>query len=216
MVSRPSYRMYSTHPASIFVALSSHRNLSSPSLRRISKGSASHASKESITLLRDGDQPFVFDIRFFDRPYRFEFYDTASPENWKLLNPNVVVLCYDISSRLSLINIQRLVRLIRSPALPSLRSQWIKETRSTFSERTDLPTLILGLKRDRRSETDPNGIIYPQEAYRIAQEMRCDKYMECSATTGELVQEVFEDICRTAAMTTTEKGGLSEGGCYLM
>jgi Ras family protein A len=76
--------------------------------------------------------------------------------------------------------------------------------------------LVLGLKRDLRSETDPNGIIYPQEAYRIAQEIRCDKYMECSAFTGELVHEVLEDICRTAAMTTTSKGGLSEGGCGVM
>lgn len=77
--------------------------------RRISKGNLGHSSKEPITLLRDGDQPFEFDIRFFDRPYRFAFSDTASPEEWKLLNPHVVVLCYDISSRLSLINVQRLV-----------------------------------------------------------------------------------------------------------
>ena len=79
---------------------------------------------------------------------------------------------------------------------------------------------MLGLKRDLRSETDPNGIIYPQEAYRIAQELRCDKYMECSAVTGELVHEVFEDICKTAAMSLQEGGegnrGLSDGGCEVM
>lgn len=47
--------------------------------------------------------------------------------------------------------------------------------------------------------------------------MRCDRYLECSALTGELVHEVFEDICRTAAMTTTGEGrGLSEGGCGIM
>jgi Ras family protein A len=79
-----------------------------------------------------------------------------------------------------------------------------------------VPILLLGLKRDLRSETDPNGIIYPQEAYRIAQEMRCDKYMECSAVTGELVAEVFEDICRTAALCAEDKGGRSEGGCQVM
>jgi Ras family protein A len=75
---------------------------------------------------------------------------------------------------------------------------------------------VLGLKRDLRSEDDPNGIIYPQEAYRIAQEMRCDKYMECSAATGELMTEAFEDICRSAAATATEAGGQSDGGCNLM
>ena len=84
-------------------------------IRRISKGSTSHSSKELISLLRDNDQPFIFDISFFSRPYRFEFYDTASPENWTLLKPDVIVLCYDISSRLSLINIQRVVSLLSSP-----------------------------------------------------------------------------------------------------
>jgi Ras family protein A len=98
----------------------------------------------------------------------------------------------------------------------------------------DIPTLILGLKRDLRSETDPNGIIYPQEAYRIAQEMRCDKYMECSALTGELMKEAWEDICRTSAKCVVgragmvggdgedtdrgerSQGGLSEGACVIM
>jgi GTPase SAR1 family protein len=97
-----------------------------------------------------------------------------------------------------------------------MRAQWIKETQRVFGARTDLPVLLLGLKRDLRSETDPNGVIYPQEAYRIAQEMRCDKYMECSAGTGELVHEAFEDICKTAILTTTAGGGLSKGGCCSM
>lgn len=80
--------------------------------RRIIKGSPGDASKEPINPLRDGDQPFDLDIRFLDRPYRLKFYDTASPENWTLLEPNVVVLCYDISSRPSLVNIKNRVGLI--------------------------------------------------------------------------------------------------------
>ena len=81
------------------------------------------------------------------------------------------------------------------------------------------PLLVLGLKRDLRSEDDPNGIIYPQEAYRIAQEMRADKYMECSAITGELLPETFEDIYLTAVRTASGEGasgGQSEGSCVLM
>lgn len=75
---------------------------------------------------------------------------------------------------------------------------------------------MLGLKRDLRSEDDPNGIIYPQEAYRYAQEMRADRYVECSAVTGELAKMAFEDICKTAIKTKTPDGGQTEGGCTLM
>ncbi|KAH0537013.1 hypothetical protein FGG08_006148 [Glutinoglossum americanum] len=119
-------------------------------------------TKDGKTLppLRDLDQPFVFDVKLFNRPYRFEFSDTASPRNYTLLRPDLVVLCYDISNA---------------------------ETLKAVKER----------------------------GYRVAQELRCDRYLECSALTGEFVREVFEDISRTAAMTTTDKGGQSEGGCVV-
>ncbi|PBP18282.1 P-loop containing nucleoside triphosphate hydrolase protein [Diplocarpon rosae] len=172
-------------------------------LSRIGKGSACHDSTGPIPLLCDGDQPFVFDVTLFNRPYRFEFRDTASPESGTLVQPDVIVLCYDISSRLSLVHAQRV---------------WGNEIQRIFLRKKEVPVLCLGLKRDLRRATDEKGIIYPQEAYRIAQEMRCDRYMECSARTGELVHEVFEDICRTAAMSGKEEGtgGLSEGGCDIM
>ncbi|KFX96797.1 hypothetical protein O988_05167 [Pseudogymnoascus sp. VKM F-3808] len=171
---------------------------------RISHGIAGQQPDKLIAPLRDGDQPFVYDIKFRNRPFRFELYDTASPENWKLLQPDVVVLCFDISQRLSMIHMQR---------------YWINETIKTFMQGREVPIIVLGLKRDLRSEQDPNGIIYPQEAYRIAQEMRCDKYIECSAVTGELLREAWEDICKTAALTTNKGDalqGLSEGGCLIM
>lgn len=77
--------------------------------RRISLGAAGQQGNKPITLLRDGDQPFIYDIKFYNRPYRFQLYDTASPENWTLLHPDVVVLCFDISQRLSMINMNRYV-----------------------------------------------------------------------------------------------------------
>jgi hypothetical protein len=85
-----------------------------------------------------------------------------------------------------------------------------------FEHSDVLPLLVLGLKRDLRDEDDPNGIIYPQESYRIAQEMRTDKYMECSAVTGELLPETFEDIYLAAVKSTTAEGAQSEGACTLM
>lgn len=55
-----------------------------------------------------------------------------------------------------------------------------------------------------------------EQGHRIAQELRCDMYAECSATTGELMRQVFEDVSKKAAMTTTEAGGLSQMTCSTM
>jgi Ras family protein A len=92
----------------------------------------------------------------------------------------------------------------------------MKEVRATFRTEAQLPVVVLGLKRDLRSEDDPNGIIYPQEALNVSQEMRADKYVECSAVTGDLFKLAFEEIFNTAVKTTTARGGQNEGGCEIM
>lgn len=91
--------------------------------RRISQGHSNLTGQNHIDLLKDIDQPFIFEVSFGRRQYRLEFYDTASPENWRLLQPDLVLICYDISQRLSLINLQRLVRFpfhLRAVLFPSL------------------------------------------------------------------------------------------------
>lgn len=78
--------------------------------------------------------------------------------------------------------------------------------------------MLLGLKRDLRREwTEKEKAagggkgpsVMPQEGLRVAQEMLCDRYAECSAETGELCSQVLEDVARTAAKTTTRKGAKS-------
>lgn len=49
----------------------------------------------------------------------------------------------------------------------------------------------------------------------MAQELFCDRYAECSAVTGELLTETFEDISRMAAMTTTPKGAQGNDSCVV-
>jgi Ras family protein A len=182
------------------------------------------------------DQPFPFNIRMYNRPYRFNFYDTASPENFTLLRPALVVLCYSIAN---------------PESLESVHKHWKPLVETHFNDDDTLPVVLLGLKRDVRSQDDYDGsvkpacdgtesedqqpingrkFVYPQEALGIAQKMRCDRYCECSAMTGEvstpttslvimsseltitkLCREVFEDIAKTAAMTTTARGGQSDG-----
>lgn len=101
----------------------------------------------SLPLLRDLDQPFVWDIRMYNRYYHFEFHDTASPEHYTLLKPDFIVLCYDINDRRSLVNVQHV---------------WFKRmVESYMKDRDDIPIMLLGMKRDLREEKP--GVIYPQE-----------------------------------------------------
>jgi GTPase SAR1 family protein len=145
----------------------------------------------------------------YNRPYRFEFSDTASPQNYTLLRPDVLVLCFDISRR---------------STLYSLKDAWKSTVEGHFNYTDKLPVVVVGLKRDLRvdwtkmeQERGELGIsVMPQEGVRVAQEMRADRYAECSALTGELCQEVLEDISKTAAMTTTEQGGRTQATCVIL
>ena len=133
-------------------------HLSNQNPRRISSGGShsvhhAKATELPLPLLRDLDQPFIFNVRMYNKSYRFEFYDTAAPENYTLLNPDFVIICYAIDDRRSLTNAQQV---------------WKKTaTRTYMRNRDDIPVMLLGLKRDRRVEGD--GIIYPQEVSGIAQ-----------------------------------------------
>ena len=81
-----------------------------------------------------------------------------------------------------------------------------------FNDDDILPVVLLGLKRDVRGRDDYDGsvkpaidgtesenqqpingrkFVYPQEALGIAQKMRCDRYCECSAMTGEVSSSAF-------------------------
>lgn len=131
----------------------------------------------------------------YNRPYRFEFYDTASPTNYTVLKPAVIILCYSIA---------------QPETLRSLHTHWKTLVEMHFSYDESLPVVMLGLCRDVRQKADYDGkvksivgdgddeqealngrsIVYPQEALKIAQEMRCDRYCECSALTGEVRTDV--------------------------
>lgn len=114
---------------------------------RLSKGQVDSGPADPLPALHDLDQPFVFNISMYNRPYRFEFYDTSSPENYTLLRPDFVILCYDVTDRRSLINIQNV---------------WRKDVTRLYRQGgEDVPIMVLGLKRDARVETE--GVLYPQE-----------------------------------------------------
>lgn len=120
--------------------------------RQLSQGQNSIRTKTTgLPLLHDLDQPFIYDVRMYHRTYKFHFYDTASPKNYTLLHPNFVIICYDISDRRSLVNVQHV---------------WRKDVIRHYAVTDEkIPVMLLGLKRDLRVEGE--GIIYPQEVGEI-------------------------------------------------
>lgn len=167
-------------------------------LSRLTLGSKGHNIRgDDLPTLRDLDQPFTFNIRLYNREYKFAFYDTASPTNYTLLHPDVIILCYAIPEPDSLDNVQQ---------------HWKRIVETHFNYDELIPVILLGLMRDVRQEEDYDGrvrtavengegeqellnarrIVYPQQALRVAQEMRCDRYCECSALTGEVSLRFYQ------------------------
>lgn len=55
------------------------------------------------------DQPYIFEISRGETKFRLEFYDTSSPTSWRLLEPDLVIACYDIGQRMSLLSLRHVV-----------------------------------------------------------------------------------------------------------
>lgn len=85
--------------------------------RRPSPSGPSDNEPNTLELLRDGDQPFIYDIRFSKKTFTLELYDTSNPnQHWTGLRPDVVVLAFDISNRDTLAGLKEvsLTHIIRS------------------------------------------------------------------------------------------------------
>jgi len=153
--------------------------------------------------------PQTFSVTLFARPYTFRIHASQStlfidpfPST-----PAFTIIAFSVSSRASLHNAQY---------------YWRKQLSLHYHDlEHSMPVMLLGLKRDERTDAkNEDGTfecVMPQEGLQAAQEMRCDRYAECSALTGELMWQVLEDITKTAAKTTTEGGGMSENqSCEVM
>ncbi|KAL2352666.1 P-loop containing nucleoside triphosphate hydrolase protein [Cryomyces antarcticus] len=214
-------------------------------LSRLRLGTHAHASSTPLPPLNDADQPFRFNITLYGRPYRFAFFDTSyrsqssssNNHDYTTLHPSVILLCYSVSNRRSLNSIRTrwkrdvdavfscdekaavmllgLKRDLRRTTRRAVETK-ILGHRGGYADPAYTPT---GAWDDDDDDGDEAGSVMPHEGLRIAQELRCDRYAECSAATGELCREVFEDLARTAALTTTGDGwgGKSEGSaCRVM
>ena len=201
----PPYTFQEGQPAEVdILLLGSPGTGKSTFLARLPQVRAEKVTADSpITRIDLENRPFTFSVSLFRRPYTFHLWPSTGtlftdpfPQN-----PRFVIITFDISSRASLYNAQY---------------YWRKQFMQHYEDLAHAtPVMLLGLKRDlRHADLDEDGkyiCIMPHEGMTAASAMRCDKYAECSALTGELLWEAVEDITRVAAKTTTSKGGLSEG-----
>ncbi|KAK7535311.1 uncharacterized protein J3D65DRAFT_669393 [Phyllosticta citribraziliensis] len=185
----------------------------------------------TLHILPSSAQPHAISLHLYNRPYRLLFYDTDAPTPFTALAPDLLILAFDVSRRAT---------------LHALRDRWLPLADVAFNRDERVAVLVLGLGRDRRDgaryrdeseggegkggyceererdreagdgEDDGGGVVSPHEALAVAQAMRCDRYAECSALTGELCGLVVEDVAKMAVAAVGEGGGRTQGGCVVM
>lgn len=193
-----------------------------------------------ISPLPDAAQPVTINLVLRGRRYRLRFFDTSSPTPFPSLSPDVLVLAFDVSRRRTLLALQaRWLPLV--DATPGLNADeraavlvlgLKRDRRGVESYRDDEAGDdreggggVRGGDADADGEGDGDrdtndggggGSVMPHEAVAVAQAMRCDRYAECSARTGELCGLVVEDLAKMAAAAVEERGGRTQGGCCVM
>ncbi|CAG8780491.1 22049_t:CDS:2 [Dentiscutata erythropus] len=150
--------------------------------------------------------PTVFDNRVTDlkidgKPIQLALWDTAGQEEYERLRP----LSY---SKAHVILIAFSVDLPDS--LENVAAKWIGEVNSHCP---NIPIILVGLKKDLRenesaiADMQKSGIAFvsQKEGEIMANQIGAKKYLECSALTGENVDNVFEAASR-AALSTLDDG----------
>lgn len=152
---------------------------------------------------------YVADVEVDGRRVELALWDTAGQEDYDRLRPlsypdsNVVLICFSVDLPDSLDNVQE---------------KWISEVLHFCP---GVPIILAGCKSDLRN--DPHTIdrlrqanqqpISSSEGQSVADKIGAQKYLECSAKTGQGVREVFETATRASLST---KGGpnasLGSGG----
>lgn len=138
---------------------------------------------------------YVTDCRVDGIKVILALWDTAGQEEYERLRPfsyskaDIIVIGFALNDRESLEN---------------ARSKWAEEVLRYCPQ---APIVLVGLKKDLKANEDPNNIVTRQEAENVAMVIGAKKYMECSALTGEGVDDVFEVATRTSLLVNKEPGG---------
>ncbi|KZF25751.1 hypothetical protein L228DRAFT_82998 [Xylona heveae TC161] len=143
---------------------------------------------------------YVADVEVDNRHVELALWDTAGQEDYDRLRPlsypdsHVILICFAIDSPDSLENV---------------KEKWYAEV-DHFCH--GLPFILVGCKKDLRN--DPKTVeqlaklgqkpVSPEMVDPVIKYCRFNRYLECSARTGEGVREVFEQATRDALLKQTK------------
>ncbi|KZT59396.1 hypothetical protein CALCODRAFT_493744 [Calocera cornea HHB12733] len=146
--------------------------------------------------------PHLIDFEVDGKVIALDVCDTAHHDEFSRLramtysDTNAVLICFGIDNPASLENVQE---------------KWIPEVMHFCA---GVPIIVLGCRNDLRN--DPKTIemlrqtsqhpVSPEEGMAVADKIHAHHYLECSAKTGECVQEVFLTATRTALLSRSKTG----------
>ncbi|KAJ3412200.1 GTP-binding protein Rho1 [Chytridiales sp. JEL 0842] len=138
----------------------------------------------------------VVDVQLDGLVIQLALWDTAGQEDYNRLRPlsypnsDCIIICFSIADPDSLENVE---------------TQWIGEIQHHCP---GLPVMLVGCKKDLRF--DPNVLaelarqgrspVTFDQGVAMARRVNAYRYVECSAKTGEGVNEVFENATRACMM----------------
>ncbi|KAJ2818078.1 GTP-binding protein Rho1 [Coemansia furcata] len=153
---------------------------------------------------------YVADVEVDGKRVELALWDTAGQEDYDRLRPlsypdsHVILICFAIDSPDSLENIVE---------------KWISEVLH-FCQ--GLPIIMVGCKMDiRRDAARVDELmkmnqepVSSEKAKIVAQKIGAYQYLECSAKTGEGVNEVFQAATRAALLS--KAGKKKKSGCIVL
>lgn len=157
----------------------------------------------SLGKFPQGYQPTVFenyvtDCRVDGIKVSLALWDTAGQEEYERLRPyaysnaDIILIGFAVNDKESLENTE---------------TKWIEEViRYCPSARV----ILVGLKNDLRGKSDNNHsnneLVSQEEAEKVAKSIGAKRYLECSALTGQGVDEVFEIATRSSLLMKEDPG----------
>ncbi|KAJ8099168.1 P-loop containing nucleoside triphosphate hydrolase protein [Lipomyces tetrasporus] len=141
-------------------------------------------------------ETYVTDCRVDGKSVQLALWDTAGQEEYERLRPlsyskaHVILVGFAVDTPDSLDNVS---------------SKWITEINELCP---DIPIILVGLKKDLRQDSlaieelrrRSQRFVTPAEAELVARQVGARKYLECSALTGEGVDNVFEAATRASLL----------------